>query len=75
MYTIVIYHPGKGEKSYKHIDKITYVDILSENIVLSGSDILKHKFPVDRILHFHAGSTCHIINPAIIGSISIHEES
>lgn len=75
MFTVSIMDKSKKTvRTYEHITKITYSDLI-DDVVVESADILTHQFPIDYELHLYSATGNYVISPDVIGTLEIKKES
>lgn len=74
MFTISVMDKSKKSvRTYEHINKITYSDMV-DDVVVENEKILTHDFPLDFTLHLYSESGNYAISPDVIGTFEIVKE-
>lgn len=72
MYRVSIYDKSRKKiASYERIHTICYINIIGENISVSGEEMLTHSFPTDRNYHLLSDDGNFSVDKSIIGTFEI----
>lgn len=75
MFTISIMDKSKKSvRTYEHINKITYSDLIDE-VVVENDAILTYNFPIGFDLHLYSNTGNYVISCDVIGTLEIQKES
>jgi hypothetical protein len=74
MFTFTIYRPDGGKSLFENVDRVEYINHgLVE--VLTGNDILTHRYHTNCDLHLYTADTSFAISKDVISIIEVKKEN
>jgi len=75
MYNLLIWFSDKTYYEMNNVLRIEYFDVLGDSILVSEDELLTHRFPTTRELHFFSGNESYTTAGKTIKSIQITKKS
>lgn len=73
MFSLLFRYENNSFQEYSNIKEVFYRTIVDE-VTVTGEDIFKHRFPLDRNLHLYSDESSYIISAKGLKEISVTRE-